>query len=142
MGRTKKFLGSRTHGRGMKAGRGAGLRGGRGNAGLNKHRLFTMIKYMPDHFGRHGFHRGGSDNSAPRVINLRTLEYNLDEWINSGIVTVTNDVFEIDIDKLGADKLLGSGRASHRFKIHTPAASKSAVKKVEEAGGEIILPEG
>ena len=37
----------RTHGRGHKAGRGAGKRGGRGNAGMNKHRVMTRIKYMP-----------------------------------------------------------------------------------------------
>ena len=34
----------RTHGRGHKAGRGAGKRGGRGNAGMNKHRVMTRIK--------------------------------------------------------------------------------------------------
>ena len=41
----------RTHGRGHKAGRGAGKRGGRGNAGMNKHRVMTRIKYMPGHWG-------------------------------------------------------------------------------------------
>ena len=45
----------RTHGRGHKAGRGAGKRGGRGNAGLNKHRVMTRVKYMPGHWGMHGF---------------------------------------------------------------------------------------
>jgi large subunit ribosomal protein L15 len=55
--KTKKFRGSRTHGRGKKAGRGAGLRGGRGNAGLLKHRYMYMIKNMPNHFGKQGFKR-------------------------------------------------------------------------------------
>ena len=40
---------NRYHGRGKKAGRGAGKRGGRGNAGINKHRVMTRIKYMPNH---------------------------------------------------------------------------------------------
>jgi len=53
--RTKKFRGTRTHGRGKKAGRGAGLHGGTGNAGLHKHKVQYMLKFMPDHFGRHGF---------------------------------------------------------------------------------------
>ncbi|GAH16501.1 unnamed protein product, partial [marine sediment metagenome] len=46
-----------THGKGKKGGRGAGLRGGRGNAGLLKHKHMYMTKNMPDHFGRHGFKR-------------------------------------------------------------------------------------
>ena len=48
---------NRYHGRGKKAGRGAGKRGGRGNAGMNKHRVMTRIKYMPGHWGMHGFNR-------------------------------------------------------------------------------------
>ena len=48
---------NRYHGRGKKAGRGAGKRGGRGNAGMNKHRVMTRIKYMPKHWGMHGFNR-------------------------------------------------------------------------------------
>ena len=39
---------NRYHGRGKKAGRGAGKRGGRGLAGINKHRVMTRIKYMPN----------------------------------------------------------------------------------------------
>ncbi len=37
--RTRKFRGLRTHGRGIKAGRGAGKQGGRGNAGLHKYKF-------------------------------------------------------------------------------------------------------
>ncbi len=56
--RTQKFRGRcRTHGRGKKSGRGKGKRGGTGNAGLHKHKIMYMLKYMPDHFGRHGFVR-------------------------------------------------------------------------------------
>ena len=42
---------NRTHGRGKKSGRGAGIHGGRGNAGLHKHKFMHMLKYDPDHFG-------------------------------------------------------------------------------------------
>jgi large subunit ribosomal protein L15 len=57
--KTRRFRGSRTHGRGHKAGRGKGKRGGFGNAGLHKHKFKWMVKYDPDHFGRHGFKRPG-----------------------------------------------------------------------------------
>ena len=63
-----------THGRGKKGGRGAGLRGGRGNAGLLKHRHMHMTKNMPDHFGRHGFKRPQSILKKDKTINVGDLE--------------------------------------------------------------------
>ena len=69
--RTNKFRGrSRYHGRGKKAGRGAGKRGGRGNAGLNKHKVMTRLKYMPGHWGMHGFNRHPSLRVVNASINL------------------------------------------------------------------------
>ena len=72
--KTKKFRGSMTHGKGKKGGRGAGLRGGRGNAGLLKHRYTYMIKNMPDHFGRHGFKRPQGVIKKDKTINVGELE--------------------------------------------------------------------
>ena len=72
--RTKKYRGSRTHGRGKKAGRGAGLKGGKGNAGLHKHRFTYMIKYMPNHFGRRGFVPPGKRREE-RVIMLGSWKF-------------------------------------------------------------------
>src|SRR5207245_10397107 len=63
--RTRKLRGSRTHGRGKKHGRGAGGRGGTGNAGLHKHKFKWMIKYDPEHFGPRGFFR----HAKPRQTN-------------------------------------------------------------------------
>ena len=52
----RKKRGSRTCGYGItKKHRGAGSRGGRGKAGLLKHKKTWMIKYDPDHFGKKGF---------------------------------------------------------------------------------------
>ena len=38
-------------------------------------------------------------------------------------------------------KLLGEGEISKAMTIHVTAASKSAVEKVEKAGGKVIVPE-
>ena len=67
--RTSRFRGSRTHGRGQKAGRGKGKRGGFGNSGMHKHKFKWMIKYDPDHFGRHGFKRPQLITHADTTIN-------------------------------------------------------------------------
>jgi len=117
-----------THGRGKKAGRGAGLRGGRGNAGLLKHRYMHMTKNMPDHFGRHGFKRPQSIMTRDKTINIGQLEK---EFAGKK---------EIDLTKEGYDKLLGGGKLNSKLKIKVEKASQNAIDKVEDKGGQIILP--
>jgi large subunit ribosomal protein L15 len=118
-----------THGKGRKGGRGAGLRGGRGNAGLHKHKFMHMLKYMPDHFGVHGFKRPQSVIKRNKTINIGELEEKF-PGKNS-----------IDLEKEGFDKLLGSGVINSKIKIKVNSASEKAIEKVKEKGGEIILPE-
>ena len=115
--RTSKFRGSRMHGRGKKAGRGAGLRGGRGNAGLHKHKYISVVKYMPDHFGHHGFKRPQSVVACNRTMNLSELELNIDSLMKEGFAEKKDGRIIIDLTKAGIDKLLGSG------KISTPSKS-------------------
>jgi len=117
-----------THGRGKKGGRGAGLRGGRGNAGLHKHKYMHMLKYMPDHFGDYGFKRPPSAVKKVKAINVGQLE----------------ELFpgkkEVDLGKEGYDKLLGGGTIKTKLKIKVDNASQKAVEKIEGKGGEVVLP--
>tara|TARA_B100001142_G_scaffold52990_1_gene50970 strand:- start:231 stop:647 length:417 start_codon:yes stop_codon:yes gene_type:complete len=125
--RTNKFRGrSRYHGRGKKAGRGAGLRGGRGNAGINKHRLMTRLKYMPGHWGMHGFNR------HPKLRNVNVS-------INLMQVSQMAEGDSIDLTEMGYDKLLGSGRIDRALSISVASASARAIEKVEAAGGSVNL---
>ena len=131
MGRTGKFRGrSRYHGRGKKAGRGAGKRGGRGLAGINKHRVMTRIKYMPDHWGMHGFNRDPSLRTVHVTVNVSALE------------AMAGDSENIDLAEYGIDKLLGSGRISKALNISVERASATAISKVEAAGGSVTLSQG
>jgi len=118
-----------THGKGKKGGRGAGLRGGRGNAGLHKHKYLHMLKYMPDHFGVHGFKRPQSVIKKIKTINIGELEEKFPGKNN------------IDLEKEGFDKLLGSGVINTKLKIKVNFASEKAIEKIKEKGGEIVLPE-
>ncbi len=128
--RTNKFRGrSRYHGRGKKAGRGAGLRGGRGNAGINKHRLMTRLKYMPGHWGMHGFNR----HPSLRKVNIS---------INLMQVCQMTEGDSIDLGQMGYDKLLGSGRIDRAITITVASASARAIEKVEAAGGSVVLGGG
>jgi len=118
-----------THGRGKKAGRGAGLRGGRGNAGLGKHKSIYMTKYMPDHFGKHGFKRPQSVVKKDKIINVGELE------------EIYPGKKDIDLEKEGFEKLLGSGSVNSKLKIKVNSASSKAIEKIKDKGGEVILSE-
>ena len=117
-----------THGRGKKAGRGAGLRGGKGNAGLLKHRYMYMKKNMPDHFGRHGFKRPPSVIDKDKIINIGQIQ------------DLFPDKKEVNLTKEGFDKLLGGGNLNTKIKITVNSASEKAIEKVKEQGGEVVLP--
>jgi large subunit ribosomal protein L15 len=127
--KTKKFRGSMTHGKGKKGGRGSGLRGGRGNAGLLKHKQMYMMKYMPNHFGKHGFKRPQSVIKKDKIINVGQLEEKFP------------GKKDIDLGKEGFDKLLGGGNLNSKLKIKVSCASEKAIEKIKQKGGEVALPE-
>jgi len=139
--RTRRFRGSRTHGRGQKAGRGKGKRGGFGNAGMHKHKFKWMIKYDPDHFGRHGFKRPQLITHADTTINLEEVEANLGKYLLSGAAKQVEGKIQVDLGPLGFDKLLGSGRATLPLTITVPKASTRAVEKMKKAGGVVVAEE-
>nr|AJS13151.1 LSU ribosomal protein L27Ae L15p [uncultured archaeon] len=136
--RTRKLRGSRTHGRGKKHGRGAGGRGGTGNAGLHKHKFKWMIKYAPDHFGRHGFTRHAQTRETTS-INLEDLVHRLPALEVAGHASREGEKVHVDLTAAGFDKLLGRGRVFLALEITVSAASESAVAKVSEAGGTVKL---
>jgi len=116
---------NRYHGRGKKAGRGAGKRGGRGNAGMNKHRVMTRIKYMPNHWGIHGFNLHPTLRTVFVTVNVSHLE------------DMAKGSDTIDLTELGIDNILGSGRINSALKVIVQEASARAVEKIEAAGGSI-----
>ena len=135
--RKAMMTGSRTRGRGHKKGRGAGLRGGRGNAGCHKTKRI-MYERVGRVWGAHGFKRPQSVVSANNSINLKTIEENSESWITEGIATKKGKVVSVDLTEMGYDKLLGTGSTTQSYKLTISAASAKAVEKVEAAGGEIL----
>ena len=129
--------GSRTRGRGHKKGRGAGLRGGRGNAGCHKTKRI-MYERVGRIWGAHGFKRPQTVVMANNAINLKVIEESAAKWVDQGNASKKGKVVSIDLKKMGYDKLLGTGVPSQAYKITISAASAKAVEKVEAAGGEVI----
>lgn len=139
--RSKKMRGSRTHGRGKKAGRGAGLTGGRGNAGHSKSKKLRSIK-NGTLMGRHGFKRPQSMVSDNITINVGELCESLQTFVEMEFAVEKGGVYQVDLTKAGIDKLLGNGSVSTKMGIKVSQASAVAVEKIQAAGGSVNLPSG
>jgi len=141
--RTKKIhkrRGQRSPGYGsQKKHRGGGSRGGRGNAGLHKHKRMTAIKYMPDHFGKEGFKRPQKVAKKLEIINIKQIDAMINQLLEEKKIQKEKDVIIVKLDELGYDKLLGTGKLNHKLLVEAKAFSKSAIKKLEENGGKAIV---
>ncbi len=129
--RTRKFRGLRTHGRGIKAGRGAGKQGGRGNAGLHKYKFKSMLIYAPDHFGRHGFKRPPEIVAQPRSINVGELESLVPILEAAHALTGAATSPVANLKKVGIDRLLGGGTTIRSWTVYVEHATKHAKDKVK-----------
>ena len=129
--------GSRTHGRGKKAGRGAGLIGGRGMAGYGKTGKIGMLKFDRNYFGRHGFKRPQCMVEANSTINVSELEEHADRFVAMGFGTKEGDTYNINLTDAGIDKLLGSGTIGVAVNVTVAQASAGAREKIESSGGSI-----
>ncbi len=133
--KTRKLRGSRTMGWGIRGQhRDRGAEGSR-QIGMHKEKWSWLVKYGKDWYGKHGFRNPTSKKVS--TISLRELE----EFISRGAIKIEeeNSKKVIDLSKLGYDKLLGSGKLSIPLTIKVKKASKKAVEKVKQIGGEIIL---
>ena len=136
--RTKKFRGYRTHGRGKKSGRGAGIIGGHGQAGLSKTGKIGMLKYDRDHFGRHGFKRPQSMVEANRTINVGELSEQVERFVAMGFASKEGNAYSVNLTDAGIDKLLGAGSIGVAVNVTVAEASEKARSKIVEAGGSIV----
>jgi|Deesub1362B_J571_1020462.scaffolds.fasta_scaffold04421_4 large subunit ribosomal protein L15 len=136
--RSRKFRGYRRHGHGMKGRRGKGLRGGKGMAGLCKHRFIWMVKYRPDHWGRHGF-TSHHPRREVRAISIKKMHEMLPIWLENGYARREGDIVVVDLGAAGYQKLLGSGRVTTKLKVIVEDASERAVEKITAAGGEVEM---
>jgi large subunit ribosomal protein L15 len=128
--RTRKFRGLRTHGRGIKAGRGAGKQGGRGNAGLHKYKFKSMLIYAPDHFGRHGFQRPPKIVERPTSLNVGELDSFVPVLEAAGALARVGETLVADLQKAGVDRLLGGGSTEKNWQVYVRHASRHAAEKV------------
>jgi large subunit ribosomal protein L15 len=140
--RRKKLKKRRGRGTGYgshKKHRGGGSRGGRGLAGLHKHKRMTTIKYMPDHFGKKGLKRPVKVIKEIKTINLKDLDSRVEELLKEKKITKDKEGIKINLTDLGYNKLLGGGKVKNRLIVEAKYFSKNAVKKLESVKGKAIV---
>jgi len=136
----RKKRGSRTMGRGShKKARGSGNRGGKGMAGLHKGKWTWVIKYAPDHFGRRGFKLPEEVRQSFATINVGELDELAEELLAKGIARQEKDRIEVDVSRLGVEKVLGSGKVTRALVVRAKKFSSKAVEKITQAGGEAVV---
>jgi len=131
-----RYRGSKTHGGGaMKKRRGAGHRGGRGRAGSGKRGDAKKPSFWKERAGRTGF--TSKSRKKIKALNLEVIHAKLDSWLKKGFVIKKPAGYELELKKLGYNKLLGKGSVKEKFIIIADFASKKAVDKVKKVGGDV-----
>ncbi len=122
------YLGHRSHGRGnVKNRRGSGNRGGRGMAGIDKHKWSWAAKNDKEYFGKFGFTR--PNKVTYKVAHL--FKINQD---------ALNDRLEKKEGKFYfefAGKILATGKVTVPLSIKANAWSKNVEEKLKALGGTI-----
>lgn len=121
-----KQRGKKWHGYGSKKKhRGAGSRGGRGKAGMFKHKKILAIK-TGHQFGKRGFKI--PEKKRIKVINLRDLDK----------LTGKLGKTEIDLKQLGYQKVVSHGKLTKPITVKVEKITERAKNKIEEVGGKVI----
>jgi len=118
----------------------SGSRGGKGAAGMHKHRWTWVVKYFPNWFGKHGFTRVNPKHQPTvKGINVGVLDEIASRMVLENKAVFDKDKILINVIDLGFNKVLGGGTVTNKLKVITYDITKVAKEKIEKAGGEVIL---
>ncbi len=138
-----KLRGQRSAGYGFTKGhRAAGQRGGKGKAGSSKHHYQKVMAEDPHYFGKWGFKRPQKLLQNVDAVNIGEIDEAADRLVAKGLATMTGKRYNIDVSKLGIDRILGSGRVSRKLNLTgVKSITSRAREKLTGAGGTLDLPE-
>ncbi len=127
-----------THGYGeRKKHKHSGHKGGKGMSGSGKRadqkKTLVLKLYGNDYFGKQGVTSRRTARDTRQRINIDTIEKNLETYGKK-----EGEKWVINLENY---KILGNGNVKSKLFITAKEASKSAIEKIEKAGGQIILSE-
>ena len=105
--------------------------------GRRKHLWSYVLRYEPDYFMKKGFY--SSCRKKVNLLNVGELEELAMKLSAEGRLDEKSGIAFLDLGKLGYNKLLGMGNITKPFSIKVASYSKSAARKVKEAGGKLII---
>jgi large subunit ribosomal protein L15 len=141
----KRRKSSRMHGHGRgthgwgdrKKHKKSGHKGGKGMSGSGKRadqkKTLVLKLYGNEYFGKQGITSRGTERDVRQRINIDTIEKNLESYGKK-----EGDKWVINLENY---KILGNGEVKNKLLIQALDASKSAIEKIEKAGGQIVLSE-
>ncbi len=137
--KVRKQRGSRTHGYGqIGQHRAGGGRGGHGKAGYDKHKWTYVLKYDPTYWEKKGFVSTRTLGRKVNVINVGKLDDLADKLDSEKKLERKDKKIFLDLESLGYDKLLGTGKIIKPMLVKVASYSEAASRKLEEAGGQIL----
>lgn len=135
---TRKFRGSRFHGYGITGQH--RKKGTKGERKVGRHKgLWTYtVKYEPDYFGKKGFTSHKNLHQKINTINVGELEELANKLSTEKTLEKKIGKIFLDLEKLGYNKLLGTGKITQPILVKVLSHSETANKKLEEVGGQIL----
>lgn len=73
------------------------------------------------------------------IMNVKDLDLNIDELVQNDVASKSGKTYSLDLSEMNIQKLLGRGEITKKVNITVKKASKSAIKKIEDAGGKVTL---
>jgi len=140
--RVRRLRGSQHHGWGKQKGhKKSGIRGGVGKCGPKTRHKMLVILGRRKPIGKHGFTRPPVVVKKDKVINISQIDAMIPNLIAKGQAEKKGKNIVIDLGALGYTKILAQGAITSPVEIKVKKASERAIKKIEEAGGKVVLPE-
>ncbi|MEM0352027.1 MAG: uL15 family ribosomal protein [Sulfolobales archaeon] len=138
--KSRSMRGIRTHGYGsIGQHRKSGSRGGKGAAGMHKHKWSWVVKYFPNWYGKHGFTYPIKIKEEYRTINVGELTELVKYLESRGEIQKEGEHYVLNLATLGYNKLLGRGEVDLKLKVVVYKATKEAIEKISKAGGEVTV---
>ena len=72
---------------------------------------------------------------------MREVEDKIPRWLKTNHASEEAGTIVLDLQKLGYQKLLSTGKLTKKIKVTIPTAVKKAEEKIKAAGGEILVNE-
>ena len=135
----KANTGRKRVGRGM--GSGMGKTSARGHKGQGSRSGFSLMRGFEG--GQMPLHRRLPKRGFTNIFRTEYTVVNLDRIAELGVTEIGQDDYKklgLASSKRALIKILGSGELTGAITIHAHKFSKSAVEKIEKAGGKAVVP--